>query len=359
VITVCLGRDEPWNKYLDIFSGWWVAYAIGILVFAPPILIFLQKIVKLEVESRPNKEILLAVITLCILSYFTFLQPQPLEYLLLPPLLWSAFQFGGKITTWSVAIISIIASVATSYRLGVFYDAALKDHSIILLQLFIGVISITVMVMLAIIPENHQYRLNLKIVNTELEQRVFECTRDLQESEAKAQELAAKAEAANQAKSAFIAKMSHELRSPLSAVIGFSQLMLRANNLPFQQYENAGIIYRSGDCLLTLINHILNLSKIEAGKGFLNVNNFDLYRLLDDLEYMLYLRASNEELKLMFRRTENVTRYICSDGFKLRQVLINLMINGIRFTHKGDIAVSTNKVNEESKNVFYCSFQSK
>ncbi|WP_049790783.1 MASE1 domain-containing protein [Trichormus azollae] len=359
VITVRLGGDEGWNKYLDIFSGWWVAYAIGILVFAPPILIFLQKIVKSEVESRPNKEILLAVITLCILSYFTFLQPQPLEYLLLPPLLWSAFQFGRTITTWLVAIISIIASVATSYRLGVFYDAALKDHSIILLQLFIGVISITVMVMLAIIAENHQYRLNLKIVNTELEQRVFECTRDLQESEAKAQELAAKAEAANQAKSAFIAKISHELRSPLSAVIGFSQLMLRANNLPFEQYENAGIIYRSGDCLLTLINHIINLSKIEAGKGFLNVNNFELYRLLDDLEDMLYLRASNEELKLMLRRTKNVTQYICIDGVKLRQILINLIINSIRFTHKGDSTVSTNKVNEESRNVFYCSFQSK
>jgi integral membrane sensor domain MASE1 len=175
------------------------------LVFAPPILIFFQKIVKSEVESRRNKEMLLAVITLCIVSYFTFLRPQALEYLLLPPLLWSAFQFRGKITTLLVATISIIAFVATSYRLGVFYDAALKNHSMILLQLFIGVISITVIVMLVIIAENHQYRLNLKIVNTELEQQVFECTEDLQESEAKA-------EAVNHAKNVFIANMSHKLR---------------------------------------------------------------------------------------------------------------------------------------------------
>ncbi|WP_413173932.1 MASE1 domain-containing protein [Anabaena azotica] len=357
VITVCLGGYEPWNHYLDVFFGWWVGDAIGILVFAPPILNFFQNTVKSEVKSRHNKEMLLTVITLCIVSYFTFIRPQPLEYLLLPPLLWSAFRFGGKITSFLVAIISIIASLATSYRLGVFYDAALKNHSIILLQLFIGVISITVMVMLAIIAENHQYRLNLKIVNTELEQRVFERTRDLQESEAKAQELAAKAEAANQAKSAFIANMSHELRSPLNAVIGFSQLMLRADNLPSEQYENAGIIYRSGDYLLTLINHILDLSKIEAGKATLNVNNFDLYRLLDDLEDMLHLRASNEGLKLIFQRTENVPRYICSDEVKLRQVLINLISNGIKFTHKGDITVSVNKGKEESKDVFTLHFQ--
>ncbi|MBD2690282.1 MASE1 domain-containing protein [Anabaena catenula] len=355
-ITVCLGGYEPWHKYLEISLGWWVGDAIGILVFAPPVLTLAKKIPNFKVKSWLNWEILATVITLSIVSYFTFIQPTPLEYLLLPPLFWSAFRFGGKVTTVLVAIISTLAAVATGYRLGVFYDAALKSNSILLLQLFMGVISVTTMVMLAIVTENNQYRLNLKTVNTELEQRVFERTRDLQESEAKAQELATKAEAANQAKSAFIANMSHELRSPLNAVIGFSQLMLRANNLPPDQYENAGIIYRSGDYLLTLINHVLDLSKIEAGKTTLNIHDFNFYRLLDDLEDMLHLRASDAGLELIFERSQNVPNHICTDEVKLRQVLINLLSNAIKFTPTGSIILSVEKGDEGTEDVFSLHF---
>ncbi|WP_236721487.1 MASE1 domain-containing protein [Trichormus sp. NMC-1] len=356
-ITVCLGGYEPWHKYLEISLGWWVGDSIGILLFAPLVLNLAKKIPAVEVKYWLNREILVTVITLSIVSYFTFIQPKPLEYLLLPPLFWSAFRFGRKITTILVVIISTLAAVATGYRLGVFYDAALKNHSILLLQLFIGVISVTTMVMLAIVTENHQYRLNLKTANAELEQRVFERTRDLQESEAKAQELATKAEAANQAKSAFIANMSHELRSPLNAVIGFSQLMLRANNLPPEQYENAGIIYRSGDYLLTLINHILDLSKIEAGKTTLNIHNFNLYRLLDDLEDMLHLRASDAGLELIFERSQNVPNHICTDEVKLRQVLINLLSNAIKFTpNGGSITLSVEKGDEGTEDVFSLHF---
>ena len=134
--------------------------------------------------------------------------------------------------------------------------------------------------------------------------------------------------------------MSHELRSPLNAVLGFSQLMMRANNLAKEHYENASIINRSGDYLLTLINNILDLSKIEAGKTTLYIQNFDLDHLLEDIEDMLQLRVANAGLDLFFERDPKVPRYICTDEVKLRQVLLNLIGNAIKFTKEGLVVVT-------------------
>lgn len=357
VMAVCLGGYEPWSKYVEVFWGWWIGDAIGILVFTPLILAWSRNLRDFKITSLLNRELLLTVFSLIIVNYFTFIKSQPVEYFLLPPLLWSAFRLGKKITTLLVAILSMFAAIATSYQYGFFYEVSLKNHSILLLQLFIGVISITMMSVLAIVAENRYTKRSLEIANLELENRVCERTRDLQKSEKKAKELANKAEVASQAKSTFIANMSHELRSPLNAVIGFSQLMLGCANLPPDQYENVGIIYRSGEYLLTLINHVLDLSKIEAGKETLNVHDFDLYRLLDDIEDMLHLRASHEGLDLIFHRSNNIPHYICTDELKLRQVLINLISNGIKFTHQGSITVSVNKKDEEIANVFVLEFQ--
>ena len=147
------------------------------------------------------------------------------------------------------------------------------------------------------------------------------------------------AEAANRAKSQFLSKMSHELRTPLNAILGFTQVMTRDKSLKTEQLEYVGIINRSGEHLLDLINDILSMSKIEAGQVTLHENCFDLYHLLDSLEEMLRLKATSKGLQLIFERTPDVPQYVQTDPSKLRQVLINLLGNAIKFTQAGTVTL--------------------
>ena len=169
----------------------------------------------------------------------------------------------------------------------------------------------------------------------------------LQQAKENAEKSRAIAESANQAKSTFLANMSHELRTPLNVILGYSQLMAHNINLSAEQQENLGIITRSGDHLLTLINQVLDLSKIEAGHILLEENDFNLHLLLDDLEDMFLLRAENKELQLIFECLPGVPRYVRTDEIKLRQVLINLLNNALKFTTEGRVMCRVSRTDYE------------
>ena len=155
------------------------------------------------------------------------------------------------------------------------------------------------------------------------------------------------AESANRAKSAFLANMSHELRTPLNAILGFSELMRRDPGISIGQQQNIETIGRSGEHLLSLINDVLEFSKIEAGRVVLKIEDFDLHRLLHALEEMFRLCARQKGIALDFTYDPDVPQYIRTDQNKLRQILINLLGNAVKFTETGEIRLKVqNKTGE-------------
>ncbi|MGF1518775.1 MAG: PAS domain-containing protein [Nodosilinea sp.] len=182
------------------------------------------------------------------------------------------------------------------------------------------------------ISDIKQVEASLRQLNTELEQRVHDRTCELQQ----AVEIS---EAASRAKGTFLANMSHELRTPLNAILGFSQLLACDETLSYDSREAIDIINRSGEHLLGLINDILDMTKIEAGQVSLQVVSFDLDDLLASLVDMFDFRARNKGLCLVITRHPSLPRHLRADEPKLRQVLINLVGNAIKFTHQGQVAV--------------------
>lgn len=177
-----------------------------------------------------------------------------------------------------------------------------------------------------------------------LETLVKERTRELEDSKQAA-------DTSNRAKSTFLAHMSHEIRTPINAIMGFSQLMQRDDTLAPQQRQHLGVINRSGEHLLALITDVLEMSKIEAGRTTLNLTTFNLRCLLGDLDLMFRMRSDAKKLTFAVEGLGHIHQYVEGDEGKLRQILINLLGNAVKFTETGGIILRIRTGHEEAGGV--------
>ncbi|NOT10867.1 MAG: EAL domain-containing protein [Methylococcaceae bacterium] len=189
------------------------------------------------------------------------------------------------------------------------------------------------------------YKLEVLSHRETLEDQVVQRTRDLQHKSEEAYELAKKADAANKAKSEFLATMSHEIRTPMNGVLGMTELLLETP-LNSRQKRLAKTAFRSAESLLGVINNILDFSKIESGKFQLMLKEFDLRHLLEETAEILSLQVHNKGLELILNLPHDLNMVVKGDPERLRQVLINLMGNAFKFTEQGEIQLKVSWIDQ-------------
>lgn len=365
VVCLCLGSKVSWSSFDITWLTWWISNVAGICIFTPLILSFYEfyfknfkvpkdsKILFNIAKPKPPKihqwqilEAIILVVVVIFLGFISFYKGYDLEYMLIPCLVWTVLRFGQLGATSLIVIISTIAILGTVQGFGTF---ASKNNasSLVLLQSFIIVIVVTTLSLIAILSEKQQaitnlqqskLRLTNKSIQLEKSKSILNDTAFILEKQNIALTEAKQiAELANRAKTEFLSNMSHELRTPLNAILGLVQLLQESKNIDNQEKLDIQTIYQSGTHLLTLIDDILDISKIESGKMELHLQEVHLLSLVKNLVEIIQVQANQKKIDFIYQFAPDLPELVYVDSKRLKQILLNLLGNAVKFTNKGHV----------------------
>ncbi len=318
--TLCLSLSgfAPWSAFASTFWTWWLGDTVGVIVVTPLIVAW-SRFPRIAPSTQRIAEAAVLLAALLVIGAIAFGGSYPVEYMLLPCMLWAVFRFGPRGATTLGAIVSAVAILGTIQGQGSFVHGS-RNESLLLLQAFIGVITLTGLVLGAVLSER-QAR-----------------TVELMSATAIAEQARAVAEQANRARSSFLTTMSHELRTPLHQILGISGMLREKTEAAraTEMTEDLQQIESSGRSLLGLLQAILDMVQLESGKMPVSLESFELHDVVAEVEDTVRPLAEQNSNVLFVSTSESVGS-LHSDRAKVRQVLLNLLDNACKFTKKGTI----------------------
>ncbi len=335
------------SEFLERWQHWWLGHAVGTILFGPILLLCgVSPRDSRRQASRKEYWLFVSMTGLAAIGLFFFSNAFPLglPYLLIVPMASVAIRH-SMLRTMALFTVVVLIGIAA-----IVWNPAQQvgDARAVMFPFRTMAVAYSLILLLLAIMRNQQLTtedtLQAKVEElaahrSHLEERVSERTLQLAQARDSA-------EAASRAKTVFLANMSHELRTPLNAILGFSKLLRREATMSDGQRHSLDIINRSGEHLLALINDILDLAKIEAGRVQVISAPFDLGALVSEVAELMRGRATEKGLYLHLDPADEGPRYLRADAAKLRQVMVNLLGNAVKFTHKGGVTLRLRVVPE-------------